>query len=606
MHRILASSVAGAALLLVLLAPSAASAAGSPSPSAAGSPSPGAAGSPSPSAHAAGAPPAAFVRVEGAGATLLPQTLVQTTSAPKVEGNPCPGTDVTGALDDATGRSWSGSYSSKFHDYLVTTILGETPSGNNFWTLWVNGRSSTTGGCETVLHPGDHVLWFDCQADMNFNCTNNPLAVRAAATVQRDRRFTATVTQLDGAGHATSITGAAVSGQGIAGVSGAGGNAHLTAHRTGVITLQADKSGATPSDPVFVCVYAHRKSECGSAGAAPRVHVAGIREREQFTRTDAPREFKGTAGPDPAGLTDVSLSLLRHAPHSRCSFYDGDRGTWRATSCRHATAPLFSIGASEAWSYLLPSALPGGSYRLEVVARDGAGGKTKLATGVSKLDFSVTAGAAADRATADRATATAPRGVPTVQMMVVGHTRTLATARTIKLSAQKIRIGRRSCTVPAGTALAGLIASHRRLRVTDVAGCDPASMFVTKVGPDANHGIQGWEYKVGHKSPSTGAGDPSGRLRQGQQLLWFWCLRASACEQTLTVTLKGRSARVVGYDDNGHGKVIAGATVHLDRLTATTGADGTAKLTIVPGRHTLYASKRGLVASFPQVFTAGP
>jgi hypothetical protein len=142
--------------------------------------------------------------------------------------------------------------------------------------------------------------------------------------------------------------------------------------------------------------------------------------------------------------------------------------------------------------------------------------------------------------------------------------------------------------------------------VTDVSGCDPASMFVTKVGHDANHGAQGWEYKVGHKSPSSSAADPGGRLKSNQQLLWFWCTRASACERTLEVTLKGTTARVLGYDDNGHAQAIAGATVHLDKLTATTGPDGTVQLTIAPGRHTLYTTKTGLVQSFPQKFTAGP
>jgi hypothetical protein len=202
--------------------------------------------------------------------------------------------------------------------------------------------------------------------------------------------------------------------------------------------------------------------------------------------------------------------------------------------------------------------------------------------------------------------ATNARSAPSVQLMVVGRTRTLASARTVKLSATTVQIGRHRCTVPAGTALAGLIVAHLKPKVTDVAGCDPASMFVTKVGHDANHGIQGWEYKVGHKSPSAGAGDPTGRLKSNQQLLWFWCTRASACEKTLDVTLRGTTARVLGYDDNGHAQAVAGATVHLDKLTATTGADGTVQLTIAPGRHTLYATKTGLVQSFPQKFTAGP
>ena len=161
----------------------------------------------------------------------------------------------------------------------------------------------------------------------------------------------------------------------------------------------------------------------------------------------------------------------------------------------------------------------------------------------------------------------------------------------------------------AGTALAGLIDARQKPRVTDVAGCDPASMFVTKVGPDANHGFAGWEYKINHTSPSPSAGDPGGRLRAGQQLVWFWCVRASACQRTLALTVAGNRlsatnrVTVTGYDDNGHGKRIAGATVHVDSTTVTTGADGTATVTLTPGRHTLYATKTGLVQSFPDTVT---
>jgi hypothetical protein len=361
MHRILLKPVAGALVALALGATTA----------------------------SAAAPPAAFVRVEGTGATLLAQTLVQTTSATQVKGKACPGTSAAAALDAATAGNWAGSYSTKFSDYLVGTILGETPTGNNFWTLWVNGRSSSTGGCSTPLHPADHVLWFDCVADANFNCTNNPLSLSAPSVVQRNHAFNATVTQLDGAGHSAPITGAAVSGNGVAGVSGTGGSTRLVAHQRGVITIQATKSGATPSDPVFVCVYAVRRSECGSAGNGPAVHVNGILEHEKFTHAKAPRTLSGTAGPDPSGLTDVSLSLFRHAPHNHCFAYDGDSGRWRATSCRGAKAPFFSVGASADWSYLLPAVLPVGTYRLEVVASDGAAHQTKLQTGISKLDFTV-------------------------------------------------------------------------------------------------------------------------------------------------------------------------------------------------------------------------
>ncbi len=374
LQRILTGSITGALLSLVLLAPSSAIAA---VPSSA-------------VAAASSGAPSAYVRVEGAGATLLPQTLVHPSTATTLKGHTCADATAAGALDQGTAGNWSGSYSASFKDYLVGSILGETPSGNNFWTLWVNGRSSQTGGCATHLHPGDHVLWFDCQADASFNCTNNPLALSAPASVQRGRPLTVSVTQLDGAGHGRAITGAAVSGAGVTGVSGPSGIATMVPRGTGIIALQAEKSGATPSDPVYVCVYASHASDCARSGSnGPAVHVIGLLEQQVFGR--GPRLLQGTAGPDPSGLTDVSLSLFRKAPNGRCSVYDGARGRFRASKCS-ATAPSFSIGADSAWSYLFPAALPQGAYRLTAIATDGSGRQTKREVGVSVLDFGVVGG----------------------------------------------------------------------------------------------------------------------------------------------------------------------------------------------------------------------
>jgi hypothetical protein len=575
LHRILTSSLNGILLSVVLIAPGPASAA---------------------------APPSAFVRIEGTGATLLAQTVVQTTSATTIKGRACAGASAAGALNVATEGSWSGSYNNSFKDYLVNSILGETPTGQNFWTLWINGRSSSTGACATPLHPSDHELWFDCQANASFNCTNNPLALKVPAALQVGRAASAVVTQLDGAGHSTTFPGAAVTGNGVAAVSNIKGRATFVPRKTGVITLQATKSGATPSDPAFVCVYASRASQCGSSGLnGPAVRVTGIREHQMFAH--GPRELRGTAGPVPAGLTDVSLSLLRRGPGGHCSYYNADRGAWRAITC-HAAAPSFSIGANASWSYLLPVALPAGSYHLNVVATDGNGRQTKLARGGSSLDFSVTSGKGKR---AVRAQAAAVR--PTVQMMVVGRTHTLLTARSVKLSTGSVKIGHRRCSVPAGTALAGLLAARLPIHVTDIAGCDPTQMFVTRVGHDSNAGIAGWEYKIGRVSPSPGAGDPGGRLKNQQQLLWFWCTRASACERTLAVVPSARKAaagstvqvHVLGYDDNGHGRSITGANIRLGASTAISGSGGTAQLTapLTPGRYTLNATKLGLVPSFP-------
>jgi hypothetical protein len=340
-----------------------------------------------PSAAVAAKPPTVLVRIEGAGATLLPPTLAQTTDANTVRGHTCPGSSAAGALNIATHGGWTGKFEtgSGFADFFITGILGEQPTGNNFWTLWVNGRSSSTGACSTQLHFADGELWFDCLADAHFNCTNNPLALSAPATVRAGSPFTGTVKQLDGSGHSAPVSAAVVTGDGVVGLSAAGGKTSLVARKAGVITLQARKSGATPSDPVPVCVYKAKKSDCPTS-AGPPVQVRGIRQHQVFTH--GPRSLHGTAGPDLSGLTDVSFSLLRHAPNKRCSYFDADRGRWHATSCQTA-APLFSIGANANWSYLLPAPLPTGKYHLRVVATDGDGIKSRPVAGKSVLDFTV-------------------------------------------------------------------------------------------------------------------------------------------------------------------------------------------------------------------------
>jgi hypothetical protein len=135
-------------------------------------------------------------------------------------------------------------------------------------------------------------------------------------------------------------------------------------------------------------------------------------------------------------------------------------------------------------------------------------------------------------------------------------------------------------------------------------------MFVTSVGGEHNHGAAGWEYKLGHRDPSFGAGDPGGRLHAGQQLLWYWCVRAGDCERTLTLSsaLMGSTlhVHVLGEDENGHQISVAGATVHYGGHTAVTDGGGHAAFAIALGVKTLYATKQGLVRSFPTTVGAVP
>lgn len=213
-------------------------------------------------------------------------------------------------------------------------------------------------------------------------------------------------------------------------------------------------------------------------------------------------------------------------------------------------------------------------------------------------------------------------GAPSVETMIVGTGGSiLAGPRTVTAAASTIRVGARSCAVAAGTPLAALVALRVPYLVRDYGHCgasprNSGELFVYSLAGEHNRGQDGWEYKVGETSGTTGAGDASGAmgngqlLRSGQRVLWFWCdAYAGGCQRTLEVSAArsvspaGRlTVTVRGYENEGRGAPVAGAVVSLGSDFATTGSSGRATL-IAPssaGRYRLTASRRGMVPSFPQ------
>ena len=209
----------------------------------------------------------------------------------------------------------------------------------------------------------------------------------------------------------------------------------------------------------------------------------------------------------------------------------------------------------------------------------------------------------------------------TVTTMVVGKDRVLRAAKPVKLAdTRRVKVGSRRCTVSGRTPLGMLAATSLAIRLRDYGSCgsrpaDAASLFVTRIAGDRNRGQDGWVYKVGRKVSSAGAGDRSGRrLRGGERLLWFYCRsqRAGGCQRTLeatpdrTTAAPGETVRVTvrGYDDQGRGVAVAGATVTLGSATAVTDAAGTAVLTVAESGE-LEATHDGLVRAFPVEVTVG-
>jgi hypothetical protein len=204
--------------------------------------------------------------------------------------------------------------------------------------------------------------------------------------------------------------------------------------------------------------------------------------------------------------------------------------------------------------------------------------------------------------------------VTRVQQMVVfrdGH----ALAKRVSTAATTVSVGGRRCAVGERTPLAALARSRPgRLRIRDFGACssrpsDAAGLLVTGIGPDRNRGQRGWVYKVGRRAATAGAGDPGGpfghgRLRAGQRVTWFYCVRATDCQRTLELGAKpttgGIVATVRGYDDAGDGVPVEGASVSAGGVTGLTAADGRVQLALSPGTHRLVARKDGLVRSFTE------
>ena len=215
---------------------------------------------------------------------------------------------------------------------------------------------------------------------------------------------------------------------------------------------------------------------------------------------------------------------------------------------------------------------------------------------------------------------------PKVEVYVVGRAKVLAAPTKVRARAVSVKVGRRPCSVAAGTALAALEGLRKKggpsYGLRDFGSCsrravDAAGLFVAKIGPDRNRGQAGWAYKVGRRGATTSAADPSGpfgtgkRLRAGDRVTWFWCVLGGSggCQRTLEAKPAARSVApgaaldvtVRGYDDEGRGEVVAGATVTLGAARAVTDAAGRATLTApaVGGRLDLVAQRAGLVRSFP-------
>jgi hypothetical protein len=206
---------------------------------------------------------------------------------------------------------------------------------------------------------------------------------------------------------------------------------------------------------------------------------------------------------------------------------------------------------------------------------------------------------------------------PRVRVAVVGPGEQVLSAPASRaVPATRLRVGARTCHIPSATPLGALVATRRPLTVTGDGSCTAAAFYVTAVAGRRARGREGWVYKVGARAGTAGAADPSGpfgtgrRLRPGDRVLWFWCrLGAGGCQRTLAVRRAGGEGRlrVVGHDDAGRARRVAGALVTVRsrrtgrRRSGRTNRRGEVTIRGMDASRGLVASarRRGMVPALP-------
>jgi hypothetical protein len=299
-----------------------------------------------------------------------------------------PGGTPTTALDDAaikSGFTWDGSYDSGFGDFFVERVGSDGQVGvfgDHFWSVSVNRKALSVGGCQFRVGNGDTVLW-DWTA---YQAPN--LQLTGPSTAQAGSPVTVTVQQYDDNGNLSPASGASVGGA----TTDSTGSATLTFSSPGTQHLKATMSGANRSNALDICVYASSSSECspppsGQVGGAitdklpPSLALRGIRNGQRFRRGHGPRKLTGTAS-DASGLNQVYF-LLRRQTGAGCQWYSSKRSVF--TNPHSDCTPRFQrLGTKPSWSYLLPARLPKGRYTLEEKAVD-----TSFNRALTRVSFTV-------------------------------------------------------------------------------------------------------------------------------------------------------------------------------------------------------------------------
>ncbi|HSJ74223.1 MAG TPA: DUF4430 domain-containing protein, partial [Miltoncostaeaceae bacterium] len=128
------------------------------------------------------------------------------------------------------------------------------------------------------------------------------------------------------------------------------------------------------------------------------------------------------------------------------------------------------------------------------------------------------------------------------------------------------------------------------------------SVLVQRIGPDANAGVVGWQFRVDHVAPPVGADQTA--LSQGDSVLWYFGAPDGARELDVAPSSdrvpagSAFSVAVTSYAADGTAAPGAGATVTYGGAAATADAAGRATFVAqAAGTRTVTATRAGDIRS---------
>jgi hypothetical protein len=281
--------------------------------------------------------------------------------------------------------TWFASFGPSFSE-IAGEDVNYDGATNRFLVEYLNAAQSQLGSCGEAVAPGDDVLYA-------YGTGSEPLlALSGPTTAKPGESVTLKVTDAK--------TGASVAGATVDGRQSAtdGGVVVGPFGDRGNHDEKASKDGAIRSNRLRVCVTDGADGACGTTVAGtpkppavvagphrtpPKATLCGLTDHALLAT--GPRVLRGSFA-DPAGIKAVKLRLTKRAGR-RCWYFSGSSERFRAVRCGRGA--YFGIGDRADWSYLLPARLGPGRYVLDAVAIDGAGNRTPLVRGSTRVVFTV-------------------------------------------------------------------------------------------------------------------------------------------------------------------------------------------------------------------------